>query len=81
MPRKERRPVRAIARRPRVLVAELPGLSANAASVRAGRRDGAKLAGRGTRERRTPPAGRWARRSPRRRSGRPAPGPCGPSRP
>ncbi|MEV7427565.1 hypothetical protein [Streptomyces sp. NPDC091212] len=40
--------MRAIARRPEVLVAELPGLLANAASVRAGRRDGAKLAGRGT---------------------------------
>ncbi|MGW1193473.1 hypothetical protein, partial [Streptomyces sp. NPDC002559] len=48
LPRKERRPVRAIARRPEALVAELLGLLANAASVRAGRRDGAKLAGRGT---------------------------------
>jgi hypothetical protein len=38
-----------IARRPEALVAELPGLLANAASARADRRDGANLAGRGTR--------------------------------
>ncbi|RVU28524.1 hypothetical protein EOT10_01150 [Streptomyces antnestii] len=39
--RKERRPVRAIARRRSVLVAELLGRFGNAASVRAGRRDAA----------------------------------------
>ncbi|TRV79533.1 hypothetical protein FKN01_10330 [Streptomyces sp. 130] len=55
--RKERRLVRAIARRREGLVAELPGLFGNAASVRARRRDAAGMG-------QTPPGRRTDKRRP-----------------